>query len=791
VTKTKKSLLKAAQASQALSEELHRIQHLQSLPFVMDFVSGWAPKETPTEIQSLTSSSIPAGPNKRSSTMLASSAPKPKREPGAQATTKRSTSVSPAAPVAPVAAPTTASREIHTIDAFTPTQLNMAPRDMVAIEWAARHVESESAMFAHQYEVLLKFLKFPEKEEGWREAKQMVVAAANLLRNASPEQIQPSWTSQQQELHRITEALMPTVQLPTQCNRESFDEELVPALRETMKNASSQSELLRFLGFQRLEQIYRYGYHLSSHQTALSRLPETQNTIPSPTAPQAIRLNQGIPVDTTTPTTKKRPLPDETSIVPHGPTRKVAKLAEHHSHPTALAISVSDHAWEELIDQTLAAKALAAGEQMRNPTTQGIRHPSSRPESTPTSRSSHGSHSTVALTAAGTRPKRGSANTRETDASVSSSSPTTTTVILGASKSTPERYEQPTSKNSFTNVATMTGPGSIPGTSRFFISSSPSPRDATQQEESNAIPQNRTSSHSSSEASTSSPSLNKQASVQKVGSVGNIGRTPSSTPPIRGGDKTPELPAPRNPFHSDEAVQSFQNYTVVYGTGGGAPPIVVPAATTNQGISITSRSALPSTPVISPATSQQSVPRIGGAKGSSMEVSTAKTSSGPVASTQVTVGKKQIEVYWANEYDWKNVLTLAASYWTKPRLATLKSLAQIPVSSLLVGSTHSVFLSLVGEDEHIVAWRMSAAVSQIGREVGAKVMLLALGGTKISREHAVVEYSNRSWSLKVLGKHGVYHNGERKAHLDSVELKDGDEITIHFIHLIFRSRLFK
>jgi hypothetical protein len=100
---------------------------------------------------------------------------------------------------------------------------------------------------------------------------------------------------------------------------------------------------------------------------------------------------------------------------------------------------------------------------------------------------------------------------------------------------------------------------------------------------------------------------------------------------------------------------------------------------------------------------------------------------------------------------------------------------------------HSVLVTL-GPDKRLRVWTLTQPNSTIGR-LSANVSLNDFGGAKISRQHAEIRYDaqSHSWTVKVLGRHGLKHN-ERPSPANSVlTLSDGDSLTLSQVKLIFRT----
>lgn len=139
-------------------------------------------------------------------------------------------------------------------------------RAMLAL--ASMRSESETNLDRDQLNAVMAFCTAtgPSKENLWNDSRQRVSQAAAALLSEDIASISPATRNKVEEdiLARST-ALQGVSVLQTKAASD-FNTDLLPGLRRLLGDSNLQVELLRFLGYQRLEQLYRFGHHVRTYQ---------------------------------------------------------------------------------------------------------------------------------------------------------------------------------------------------------------------------------------------------------------------------------------------------------------------------------------------------------------------------------------------------------------------------------------------------------------------------------------------------------------------------------------------
>lgn len=119
-------------------------------------------------------------------------------------------------------------------------------------------ISTNAQLEAEQIKTLEKFCNGRDRESVWLESRQRVSEAATDLLGSKPLALSPKPATDAEEYLVARSATLAAAGLVQSLPRSQFDDILIPGLKR-MLGDGSQMDLLRFLAYQRLEQIYRLG----------------------------------------------------------------------------------------------------------------------------------------------------------------------------------------------------------------------------------------------------------------------------------------------------------------------------------------------------------------------------------------------------------------------------------------------------------------------------------------------------------------------------------------------------
>lgn len=397
-TKTKKSSQKVQVQAQKTQELMAKQPDIYECTFVMDFLSGWVPDTTPTNLAAALRIVPDASPAPRhetprtdsiapdathSTTRAKKTAARPTTAETPSERVKRATAKTTHA-LTPIpkhtAAASTPSITRQVVEPAPNTKRTLPPQ--IAFDVALSRIDVDSALCCEQMEELKNYLESNNRTDVLRASKNTAMLAMKAYERQMPGPVPPSAVHSDPNQH-TSQVIMGVAELFQRYEARELKKDIFPVLENLLEAPQTQLDMLKFLGWQRLHQLYSFGTQAQDLAQGLNfPVPramlsaQTPQSTPLPAASRAvaaashtpstshstsildlahehrpIQLNGGIPPLANGDTPKKRaPGPDAVTL-----SAKRPKLSEVTGSTSGPAVAMTAEEWEDLIDEFVPA----------------------------------------------------------------------------------------------------------------------------------------------------------------------------------------------------------------------------------------------------------------------------------------------------------------------------------------------------------------------------------------------------------------------------------------------------
>ena len=324
--------------AQTTAVESARVQNMLQMPFQMDFLSGWIPKDSPTVLASVCPSvSVDASENgsgqDEDEQLLrpARSASQRPKMTGAACETLLSPRTGSAASRLRNNQ-TQQSMDLSQDDAPHMTMMMMdeemerrAIGSALSFDWATARIDSEVELFSEQFDSLLSYLSSPAKrDEIIAETKTTVSGISSMLRNGV---IFPFNAPKTSPMEAAKKSVANVATLQGKYSIRTYEKRVANPIKNLIMSRVQRDDFLMFLGYQRLEQIYTYAQQLNSLEATIDEFE--QNNRASAVPFSAIPLDfysKTNTIATTTTTSSSCRFSGGPGVVSNGPTALPVRL---------------------------------------------------------------------------------------------------------------------------------------------------------------------------------------------------------------------------------------------------------------------------------------------------------------------------------------------------------------------------------------------------------------------------------------------------------------------------------